>query len=128
MILPTRFSLRALGAALFDSGLRVRDDYGELVLNQNDFGIRIHGVEMAGGCTLHCFISVAERGFMPGSLGLFEEMASEGYPVVAVGASCGRISCEFNWFHPEGADWRISAQRCEALVDRVLGARVSVLR
>jgi hypothetical protein len=124
LLLPIHSSIRALGASLFDSGLRVREDYGELVLNQSGFGLRIHSVELSAGSMLHCIISVAEQGFIPGSLGLFEEMAAEGYPVVAVGACGGRISCEFNWFHPEGADWRISAQRCQALVDRVLGARV----
>jgi hypothetical protein len=52
-------------------------------------------------------------------------MAMEGYPVVAVGACQGKISCEFTWFHPEGVDWRISAERCQGLIDRVVGARVS---
>lgn len=121
--LPVRSPIRALGAALFDIGLRVRDEYGELVLNQRDYGLRMHATERPGGLTLHCHISVIESGFVPGALGLFNEMALEGYPVVAVGASRGRVSCEFNWFHPEGVEWRISADRCQGLVDRVVGAR-----
>jgi len=124
-VLPIRSSVHAVGAALFDTGLRVREEYDELVLNQPGFGLRVNAIEKTGGCMLHCFISVTEQGFAPGSLGLFHEMASEGYPVVGVGACSGRISCEFTWFHPEGTDWRISAERCQALVDRVVGARVS---
>jgi hypothetical protein len=121
--LPVRSPIRALGAALFDIGLRVRDEYGELILNQRDFGLRVHATDWTGGLMVHCHISVTELGFVPGALGLFNEMALEGYPVVAVGASRGRVSCEFNWFHPEGVDWRISADRCQGLIDRVVGAR-----
>jgi hypothetical protein len=53
-------------------------------------------------------------------------MAREGYPVVGVGACGGRVSCEFTWFHPAGVDWRISADRCQGLIDRVVGSRVAV--
>jgi hypothetical protein len=53
-------------------------------------------------------------------------MAMEGYPVVGVGACGGKVCCEFTWFHPEGVDWRISAERCQGLVDRVVGARASI--
>jgi hypothetical protein len=122
---PVRSPVRALGAALFDIGLRVRDEYGELILQQRDFSLRVHATERTGGVQVHCQVSVAELGFVPGSLGLFGEMAQEGYPVVAVGACQGRVSCEFDWFHPAGVDWRISADRCQGLVDRVVGARVS---
>lgn len=124
---PVRSPVRAFGAALFDTGLRVREEYGELILSQHDFGLRIHATEKAGGWMLHCQISVAELGFVPGSLGLFSEMAMEGYPVVGVGACAGRVSCDFTWYHPQGVDWRISAERCQGLVDRVVGARVCVV-
>jgi hypothetical protein len=120
-----RSPVRALGAALFDAGLRVRDEYDELVLDSRDYGLRIQILGKPGGWLIRCQISVAELGFVPGSLGLFSEMATEGYPVVGVGACRSRISCEFEWFHPEGVDWRISADRCQGLVDRVLGARAS---
>lgn len=123
---PTRTPVRALGAALFDIGLRVREEYDELVLIKRFFVLRIHATGESGGSSIHCQVSVAELGFVPGSLGLFGEMAMEGYPVVAVGACGGRISCEFNWFHPDGVDWRISADRCQGLVDRVVGACASI--
>ena len=122
--LPVRSSVRALGAALFDTGLRAREEYGELILCQRDFTLRVHTTERMGGSQVNCQISVTELGFAPGSLGLFGEMATEGYPVVAVGACAGKISCEFDWYHPEGVDWRISAERCLGLVDRVVGARM----
>jgi hypothetical protein len=126
LLVPVRSPVRAFGAALFDTGLRVREEYDELILNQRDFELRIHATERSDGCVVHCHVSVAELGFVPGSLGLFSEMAMEGYPVVAVGACRGKVSCEFTWFHPEGVDWRISAERCQGLIDRVVGARVSI--
>lgn len=124
---PLRSPVRALGAALFDTGLRVRDEYDELVLDQRDYSLRVQTAAKASGWTIRCHISVAELGFVPGSLGLFSEMAMEGYPVVGIGASRGRISCDFEWFHPVGVEWRISAERCQGLVHRVLGARSSEL-
>ena len=124
--LPVRSPVRSLGVALFGTGLRVREEYNELTLNQPDFSLRIHMTEKAGGSTVHCCIMVAERGFESGSLRLFSEMAIEGYPVVGVGACAGRISCEFSWFHPDGVDWRISAERCQGLVDRVIGSRLPI--
>lgn len=124
---PLRSPVRAFGAALFDSGLRVREEYGELTLNQRGYGLRIHATDGKGGWMIHCQISVDELGVAPGSLGLFSEMAMEGYPVVGVGACQGRVSCDFSWFHPEEVDWRISADRCLGLVDRVVGARAPVV-
>ncbi len=126
--LPVRAPVRALGVALFDNGLRVREEYDELVLDQSDYALRIHVIERAGGSMVQCQVAVSELVLAPGSLGLFSEMALEGYPVVGVGACGGKISCEFSWFHPEGADWRISAERCVGLVDRVVGARVPLPR
>jgi hypothetical protein len=120
---PYRSPVRALGAALFDTGLRVREEYDELILDQRDYSLRVQAPAKACGWTIRCHVSVAELGFVPGSLGLFNEMAMEGYPVVGIGACRGRISCDFEWFHPEGVDWRISAERCQGLIDRVLGAR-----
>ena len=123
---PVRISLIPLDIALRDAALRVREEYGELVLDERGFGLRIRLRERAGGSELNCQVSVTELGFAPGSLGLFGEMASEGYPVVGVGACRGRISCEFAWFHPDGVEPRISAERCRGLVDRVVGARVGI--
>jgi hypothetical protein len=40
---------------------------------------------------------------------------------VAFGAGRSLVSFEFSWFHPERADWRISAQHCQGLIARVLG-------
>ena len=37
LLLPVRSPVRAFGAALFDTGLRVREEYDELILNQRDF-------------------------------------------------------------------------------------------
>ena len=122
-IRPLRSPVRSLGAALFDTGLRVRDEYDELVLDQRDYSLRVQTLAKTSGWTIRCHISVSELGFVPGSLGLFSEMAMEGYPVVGIGASRGRISCDFEWFHRDGIDWRISAERCQGLIDRVLGAR-----
>ena len=120
---PLRSAVRSLGAALFDTGLRVRDEYDELVLDHRDYSLRVQATAKTSGWTIRCHISVSELGFVPGSLGLFSEMAMEGYPVVGIGASRGRIACDFEWFHPEGVEWRISAERCQGLVARVLGAR-----
>jgi hypothetical protein len=123
---PARTPVRALGSALFDIGLHVREEYDELVLIQRFFVLRIHATGELGGSSIHCQVSVAELGLVPGSLGLFGEMATEGFPVVAVGACGGRISCEFNWFHPGSVDWRITADRCQGLVDRVVGECASI--
>ena len=114
--------MRALGAALFDHGLRVRADYDELLLAHRDFELRLHATEKADGCTLHCFVSIPEPRLAAGSLVLFNEIALEGYPAVAFGAGRGKVTFEFAWFHPVGADWRISADRCQGLIDRVVSA------
>lgn len=118
----TPSAVRAFGAALFDHGLRVREECNELVFNQRDFELRINAAEQTHGHALRSFVSVAEERLAPGSLVLFNEISLEGYPVVAFGAGRGQVTFEFAWFHPTGADWRISAERCQGLVDRVVGS------
>src|ERR1017187_10780358 len=52
LLLPARSPVRAFGAALFDTGLRVREEYDELILNQRDFELRIHATERSDGCAV----------------------------------------------------------------------------
>ena len=118
--------VRALGAALFDTGLRVREEYDELILNRPGFELRVLAAERAGGCGVRCFISVAEHRLAAGYGETFNAMALEGYPVVAFGAGRGQATFEFSWFHPDGADWRISGQHCQVLVDRVVGSLITL--
>jgi hypothetical protein len=118
----TPSAVRSFGAALFDHGLRVREEYNELILNQRDFELRVHVSELADSNSLRCSISVPSQRIAAGTLVLFNEIALEGYPVVAFGAGQRQVTFEFAWFHPTGADWRISAERCQGLVDRVVGA------
>ena len=118
---PVRSPVRALGAALFDTGLRVREECDELILNRSEFELRVSAVERSSGYMVRCVISIAEYRLMAGYGEIFNAMALEGYPVVAFGAGHGQVSFEFSWFHPEGADWRISGQHCQGLIDRVLG-------
>jgi hypothetical protein len=100
LLLPVRSPVRAFGAALFDTGLRVREEYDELILNQRDFELRIHATERSDGCVVHCHVSVAELGFAPGSLGLFSEMAMEGYPWSRLARAGGRSPASSPGFTP----------------------------
>jgi hypothetical protein len=120
-----RTPVAALRAALFGCGLPVREEYDDLVLERPEIGLRVHLVESDRGWAFNLSVSVAEGTISSGAISLFSEMASEGCPVVGVGACGRRLVCEFNWFHPLGVEWRISAERCQALVDRVFGARIA---
>ena len=115
-------AVHSLGAALFDQGLRVRDEYDELILNQRNFELRVHVGDQTDGNNLRCSVSVPAQRIAAGTLVLFNEIALEGYPIVAFGAGQRQVTFEFAWFHPTGADWRISAERCQGLVDRIVGA------
>lgn len=113
---------RSLRAALSDYGLPVRDESAELVARQRDWELRVLLPGATGGNTVRCFVSVPESRLPSGALELFNMLALEGYPAVALGAGRGEVSFEFSWFHPAGADWRISAQRCQGLLERVVSS------
>ena len=68
---------------------------------------------------MRCFISIAEERLLTSGIELFHELAVEGHPIVSYGAGRGSVSFGFEWRHPAGADWRISAQRIELLMQRL---------
>ena len=116
----------AFGSALSDLGLRVREEFDELSLVGRDFELRLHVSEQTGGSAIRCFVSITEGSLAGGAVVLFNEIALEGYPLVAIGSGRGKETFEFTWFQPEGADWRISAERCQGLIDRVTGGMAPV--
>jgi hypothetical protein len=130
------FSLRSplieCRSALALSGLRTREDYEELVHGDAAGGeFRLSLRSARHGQNVRCFISVAEERLLASGVELFHELSVEGHPVVSYGAGRGSVSFGFEWFHPTGADWRISAQRVELLMQRVsvaLGPKLEPVR
>jgi hypothetical protein len=107
-------------SALALTGLRTREDYDELVhgdLADGEFRLSLRNARH--GQNVRCFISVSEDRLLASGVELFHELSVEGHPVVSYGAGRGSVSFGFEWFHPAGADWRISAQRVELLMQRV---------
>lgn len=118
--LSLRTPLVELRSALSLSGLRTREDYDELVHGEAADGeFRLSLRPARHGQQVRCFISVGEDRLLGSGIELFHELAVEGHPVVSYGAGRGSVSFGFEWFHPTGADWRISAQRVELLMQRV---------
>lgn len=106
-------------SALALLGLRTREDYDELVHGDPDCEFRLSLRAARHGQQVRCLISVGEDRLLASGIELFHELSLEGHPVVSYGAGRGSVSFGFEWFHPTGADWRISAQRIELLMQRV---------
>lgn len=118
-------------SALALRGLRTHEDYDELVHQDAEGEFRLSLRDQPHGQLVRCFISVAEDRLLAGGIELFHELAVEGHPVVSYGAGRGGVTFGFEWQHPSGADWRISAQRIELLLQRVavgLGPRPEPVR
>lgn len=129
--LTLRTPLIECRSALALLGLRTREDYDELVHPGDDCEFRLSLGARAHGQQVKCFISVAEDRLLASGIELFHEMAVEGHPVVSYGAGHGSVSFGFEWYHPSGADWKISAQRIELLMQRLsvaLGPKPAPIR
>jgi hypothetical protein len=103
-------------AALARNGLRTQEDYDELVYASEDCSVRVNLSRLGEGQLVRCFISVDEQRLLSTGLELFTAMSLEGHPVVAYGAGCGQMTFEFEWLHPDGADWKISGQRLDVFM------------
>jgi hypothetical protein len=106
-------------SALAVTGLRAFEDYDELVHHGADCDFRLSLAGRPHGQQVKCFLSVAESRLLASGIELFHELAVEGHPVVSYGAGQGSVTFGFEWQHPSGADWRISAQRIELLMQRL---------
>lgn len=115
-------SLGQLRTALAFHGLRSREVFDELLHSSRDAEIRLTLGEQKNGQVIRCFISLDESRLLTSGLELFNELSLEGYPVVSFGAGRSQATFEFHWVHPDGADWRISGQRVEGLLQRLLCA------
>jgi hypothetical protein len=126
-----RTPLIELRSALSTLGLRSREDYDELVRTDADGDLRLSLRGQPHGQQVRCFFSVAEDRLLGSGIELFHELAVEGHPVVSYGAGQGSVTFGFEWHHPTGADWQITAQRIELLMQRVvvgLGPRPEPVR
>lgn len=117
--LTLRTPLIACRSALALVGLRTREDFEELVHTGEDCEFRLSLGPKPHGQQVKCFISLAEERLLASGIELFHEMAVEGHPIVSYGAGHGSVSFGFEWYHPSGADWKISAQRIELLMQRL---------
>lgn len=118
-------------SALALAGLRTREDFDELVHADADCEFRLSLRPGRHGQQVRCFLSVAEARLLTSGIELFHELAIEGHAIVSYGAGQGSVSFGFEWLHPTGADWRVSAQRIELLMQRVavaLGPRPAPVR
>ena len=114
-----RTPLVELRSALALAGLRTVEDYDELVHTGRDCEARLQLVTRGQGQQVRCQITLGEERMLVSGLELFNEIALEGHPIVAFGAGRGQAAFEFQWFHPKGADWRISCERLECLMQRL---------
>lgn len=117
--LTLRTPLISCRSALALVGLRTREDFEELVHTGEDCEFRLSLGAKPHGQQVKCFISLAEDRLLASGIELFHEMAVEGHPIVSYGAGHGSVSFGFEWYHPSGADWKISAQRIELLMQRL---------
>lgn len=106
-------------SALSLLGLRTQEDFDELIHVGQDGEFRLSLSGRPHGQQVKCFISLAEERLLTSGIELFHELAVEGHPVVSYGAGHGSVSFGFEWYHPTGADWKISAQRIELLMQRL---------
>ncbi|MBI5423640.1 MAG: hypothetical protein HZA32_06095 [Opitutae bacterium] len=109
-------------SALSLLGLRTQEDFDELIHVGQDGEFRLSLSGRPHGQQVKCFISLAEERLLTSGIELFHELAVEGHPVVSYGAGHGSVSFGFEWYHPTGADWKISAQRIELLMQRLVVA------
>ncbi|MBX3738317.1 MAG: hypothetical protein KF715_16600 [Candidatus Didemnitutus sp.] len=109
-------------SALSLLGFRTQEDFDELIHVGQDGEFRLSLGGRPHGQQVKCFISLAEERLLTSGIELFHEMAVEGHPVVSYGAGHGSVSFGFEWYHPAGADWKISAQRIELLMQRLVVA------
>lgn len=86
-----------------------------------DCQVRLTLVPQRRGQLIRCAISVEEERLLRSGLEVFNEISLEGYPAVGFGAGTRRATFDFNWVHPTGADWRISGQRVQGLIERLAG-------
>lgn len=114
-------SLAPLRTALAYHGLPAREGFDELIHASRDCEVRLGLTYQRNGQVVRCSVSVEEARPLTSGLEIFNEMSLEGYPVVGFGAGRGRVTFDFSWVHPDGADWRISGQRVEGLMHRVVG-------
>lgn len=124
-------ALPKLRAALAFHGLRTKEGFDELIHASLDAEVRLTLREQKKGQQIRCTICLDESRLLTGALELFNELALEGYPVVDFGGSHGQATFEFQWLHPTNADWRISGQRVQDLLQRLactLGERPSPAR
>lgn len=119
LILSLRSPLIECRSALAITGLRTFTDYDELVHVGGDCEFRLSLGGKPHGQQVKCFISVSETRLLTSGIELFHEMAVEGHPAVSYGAGSGSVTFGFEWYHPSGADWKISAQRIELLMQRL---------
>ena len=117
--LTLRTPLIECRSALALLGFRTREDYDELVHTSDDGEVRLSLRGQRHGQQVRCLVSVPEERLLKSGIELFHEIAVEGHPIVSFGAGRGSVSFGFEWFHPAGADWRISAQRVELILQRV---------
>ena len=113
--------VNSLRYALQDCGLRTHDEWDELVTRQPEREIRVQLVERTRGHQVRCFVSVPEERLQASGIELFNELAAEGQPIVAMGAGRRQVSFEFSWSQPPGSDWQGSAQRIQDLTQRIVG-------
>jgi hypothetical protein len=129
--LTLRTPLIECRSALALLGLRTREDYDELVHADPDCEFRLTLRDQRHGQQIRCLISVSEERLLASGIELFHELSVEGHPIVSYGAGRGSVSFGFEWHHPAGADWKISAQRVELLLQRVavgIGPRPAPVR
>ena len=119
LLLNLRTPVVELRCALARHGLRTREDFDELVLNSADCHGRVTVGAHPEGHRVLCTLNVEESRLLCSGLELFNQLTLEGHPLAAYGAGRGEASFEFEWIHPRGADWRISAQRVDILMGQL---------
>ncbi|MDB6093106.1 MAG: hypothetical protein JWM32_668 [Verrucomicrobia bacterium] len=124
-------ALAKLRTALAFHGLRAHEVFDELTYASPDCEVRLALGEQKKGQLVRCFVCVDESRLLTSGLEIFNELSLEGFPVVDFGTGGAKSTFEFQWHHPDGADWRISGQRVEGLRQRlvgILGERPSPIR
>lgn len=116
LLLNLRTPVVELRCALARHGRRTEEDFDQLVLTTPDCHGRISVAPQADGHRVRCMLNVEESRLITSGLELFNRLTLEGHPLAAYGAGRGEASFEFEWQHPRGADWRVSAQRVEILM------------